>query len=295
LGTPPRLYNQIARTIAVQEGNTIVENSRLFALINIAMADAGIASWETKYVYDLWRPIVAIRNDGLSNVRGGLDRNTRTTGDSGWTPLGAPASNQSGTNFTPPFPAYTSGHATFGAAAFDVIANFYGTDAIAFSFMSDELNGVTTDQNGQVRPAAPRSFTSLSQAAWENAISRIYLGIHWRFDATAGIAQGGAIADWAFARLFRPLRDPIGSFPLPFPMAFSAVAEAPRPDDSPLQTPQPATQPVEPARIATSANASGVLNDRRVSPPKAQQVDDLFASEASFGEVFAFGLVLVGL
>jgi hypothetical protein len=103
-----------------------------------------------------------------------------------------------GADFTPPFPAYVSGHATFGAAAFRMLANFYGTDDIAFSFQSDELNGVTTGSNGLVRPAVTRHFDSFSEAAQENADSRIYLGIHWRFDAQEGIEHGNAIADWIF-------------------------------------------------------------------------------------------------
>lgn len=197
LGTPPRLYNQIAQVIANQKGNTEIQNARLFALVNLAMADAGIQCWESKYVYGFWRPVTAIRG-------GTNDGNIDTLGDVNWTPLGAPASNNPGaTNFTPPFPAYGSGHATFGAAMFRTIADFYGTDNIPFSFQSDEFNGVTTDQNGSVRPRVTRSFTSLSQAAEENGQSRIYLGIHWSFDKTAGIAAGNAIADNAFKNFLR--------------------------------------------------------------------------------------------
>lgn len=198
LGAPPRLYNQIARVVAAQECNSEVENARLFALINIAMADAGIASWATKYIYNLWRPIVAIRNADL-------DGNAATDQDASWVPLGAPASNQSGDDFTPPFPAYTSGHATFGAALFRTLENFYGTDDISFEFTSDELNGVTTNADGSSRAPfptagfAPRAFASFSQAAAENARSRIYLGVHWQFDVDVGLAQGTAVADAVFA------------------------------------------------------------------------------------------------
>lgn len=197
LGTPPRLYNQIAATIAQQKGNTDVANARLFALVNLAMADAGIQCWETKYFYDFWRPVTAIRG-------GATDGNNDTVGDSNWTPLGAPASNNPGmTNFTPPFPAYASGHSTFGAAAFRSIANFYGTDNIPFNFVSDELNGITIDQNGSIRPRINRHFDTLSQAAEENGQSRIYLGIHWSFDKTEGIKAGNAIADHAFQNFMR--------------------------------------------------------------------------------------------
>lgn len=208
LGTPPRLYNQIVRVIALQEGNTVAENARLFALVNIAMADAGIASWESKYVYNYWRPVVGIREADEGTGPTGLgDGNPQTAGYANWEPVGAPNSNaKGGDNFTPPFPAYPSGHATFGAAAFHAVANFYGTDEIPFTFMSDEMNGVTTDNNGVIRPFSPRSFTRLSQAVQENADSRIYLGVHWRFDATAGIDMGNKIADYMNQNILRPVR-----------------------------------------------------------------------------------------
>ena len=123
-----------------------------------------------------------------------------------WTPLGAPASNLNGPNFTPPFPAYTSGHATFGAALFQTLRNFYRTDRIAFTFVSDEFNGVTLDNHGIVRPLVERRFSSLSQAEEENGQSRIYLGIHWAFDKTAGIVQGRRIADYVFQHAMQPRR-----------------------------------------------------------------------------------------
>ena len=117
-------------------------------------------------------------------------------------PLGAPASNLAGPNFTPPFPAYPSGHAGFGGALFQTLRTFYGTDDIAFTFVSDEFDGVTQDNGGTVRPLLPRSFSSLSEAEEENGQSRIYLGIHWAFDKTEGIAQGRRVADYVFANAF---------------------------------------------------------------------------------------------
>jgi hypothetical protein len=204
IGTPPRLYNQIVRTIAAQRNTTEVENARLFALVNIAMADAGITCWETKYHYRFWRPILGIREaDEGTGPTGRGDGNPDTQGDPDWTPLGAPGTN-GGRNFTPPFPAYPSGHATFGAAMFRVLVDYYGTDDIAFDFVSDELNGTTTDSQGTVRPRVVRHFDSLSQAALENAESRIYLGIHWQFDATAGIATGTSVGDYVFDHVLRP-------------------------------------------------------------------------------------------
>ena len=190
LGTPPRLYNQIVVRIADQMGSNAVELARLLALVNTAMADAGIACWDFKYLFAFWRPITAIR----------------AATDPNWTPLGAPGSNSNGTNFTPPFPAYASGHATFGASVFEILRSFYGTDRIAFSFVSDELNGVTRDNKGSVRPRLPRRFSSLSQAEEENGQSRIYLGIHWAFDKTEGIAHGRLVGDYVFENAFQPLR-----------------------------------------------------------------------------------------
>jgi hypothetical protein len=203
LGTPPRFYNEAARTIAEQQEATFAESVRLFALVNLAMADAGISSWESKYHYDVWRPIVAIRGADL-------DGNPATAAEPGWRPLGAPGNfgdpapfagkpgpdydpdPLGGPDFTPPFPAYTSGHATFGAAAFRMIANFFGRDDIPFALYSEDSG-------------TQRRFGSLSQAAEENGVSRIYLGIHWRQDNEAGQEQGRQIADYIFRRALRPL------------------------------------------------------------------------------------------
>jgi hypothetical protein len=207
LCAPPRLYNQIAVLIADQMGSSVVELARLLALINVAMADAGIAIWESKYHYGFWRPVTGIReSDQGSGPTGQGDGNAATLGDPTFTPLGAPASNLVGPNFTPPFPAYPSGHAGFGAALFQTLRRFYGTDRIAFTFVSDEFNGVTEDHQGVVRPLVPRSFSSLSEAEEENGQSRIYLGIHWVFDKTEGITMGRGVADEVFRHAFVPLR-----------------------------------------------------------------------------------------
>jgi len=184
----------------------------MFALINVAMADAGICCWGLKYRDDFWRPIVAIR-------RADEDGNVDTVPDPNWQPLGAPRSNPLPTehaNFTPPFPAYTSGHATFGGAAFKSMADFYQTDDINFSipfdFISDEFNGLTRDIHelipplilDHVREVRPRHYNSFSQAAAEISASRIFLGIHWRFDATEGVSAGDRIAGIDFDTKLRP-------------------------------------------------------------------------------------------
>lgn len=205
LCAPPRLYNQIATLIAHQKGTTGIQLARLLALINTSMADAGIAIWESKFFYQCWRPITGIREaDFGTGPSGSGDGNPDTIGDLLFSPLGAPASNLTGPNFTPPFPSYPSGHAGFGGALFQTLRDFYGTDNIPFTFVSDEFNGITLDNGGNIRPLKPRSFSTLSQAEEENGQSRIYLGIHFAFDKTEGIAQGRNVARFVFKTSFLP-------------------------------------------------------------------------------------------
>lgn len=207
LCAPPRLYNQVAVQVADQTNLPQLQLARLLALVNVAMADAGVSAWDSKYYYDLWRPITGIReSDPGTGPTGQGDGNPDTVGDTGFMPLGAPASNLQGPNFTPPFPAYPSGHATFGGALFQTLRRFYGTDNVSFTFVSDEFNGSTVDNQGKKRDYRPRNFTSFSQAEEENGQSRIYLGIHWSFDKTQGIAQGRKVADYVFEHAFRPVR-----------------------------------------------------------------------------------------
>ena len=200
LGTPPRLYNQIVREVAIAQGRMPRDHARLFAMVNAAMGDAGILAWEQKYVHNLWRPVLGIREYDMSMgpVGGAATDNIRNDCDPNWLPLGKPSSNAETSksppprNGTPPFPAYPSGHATFGAATFQIVRRFYGgnlpdgPDTLFqnLHFVSDECNGVTRDNKGVVRPSHRRSFPGgLWQMIEENGLSRVYLGVHWNFDA----------------------------------------------------------------------------------------------------------------
>jgi hypothetical protein len=207
LGTPPRLYNQIVREVAMNtpnpdtgDPNTREQNARLFALVNVAMADAGILAWDQKYIHDLWRPVVGIREHDESMGPPGEGNDAIDNDcDPNWLPLGAPSTNSTGKNFTPPFPAYPSGHATFGAAAFQITRLFYDVDRNSkqddlfeeLEFVSDELNGVNKDNKGTVRPRHVRNFPrGLWQMIIQNGRSRVDLGVHWVFDAFAVDADG---------------------------------------------------------------------------------------------------------
>lgn len=201
LGTPPRLYNQIVREIAIKKNNSVDDNARLFALVNAAMGDAGILAWDQKYIHDFWRPVLGIREHDASMgpVAPTPTDNIDNDCDPDWLPLGAPASNSSDRNSTPPFPAYPSGHATFGAAAFHIVRLFYGVPAgnrtadtvFTGPFVSDEVSGVTRDNTGTVRPRHVRAFPrGLWQMIEENGFSRVWLGVHWSFDAFALDAAG---------------------------------------------------------------------------------------------------------
>lgn len=258
LGTPPRLYNQCIRSISRQLGLDVTENARLFAQVNMAMADAGIAAWKLKYECNLYRPVIGVREAAAGygkygkssdktfasplempvpdDVKAWLavepsDRSTRYhtepadvsrgtperhfDGDPSWRPLGAPQTNDPQKfHRSPPFPAYPSGHATFGAACFLTAYHFLAAKGmteqelaeLCFTFTSDEFNGVNEDPDGSVRPRHTRTMT-LAQAIHENAVSRIYLGVHWRIDAIEGVRLGRIIAEQAASKLRPPKPD----------------------------------------------------------------------------------------
>lgn len=196
LGTPPRHYNQIVRQVAMQQNRGVADNARLFALVNAAMGDAGILAWEEKYRHDLWRPVLGVReHDPSTGLVATGGKTLDPDADPEWYPLGALATNRPGArNLTPPFPAYPSGHATFGAAVFQTVRRHYlkdpdnGRDNLAdgLEFVSDELNGISVDNQDTVRTRHVRIFENgLWEMIEDNGRSRVFLGVHWVFDAFA--------------------------------------------------------------------------------------------------------------
>jgi PAP2 superfamily len=173
--TPPGHWNSIAQIIAATQGNTLEENAGLFALLNIAMADAAICAWDAKYTFHFWRPVTAIRNAET-------DGNPATDPDTAWNSF----------IVTPPFPDYVSGHSTFSGAAATVLPLFYGTEDLPFTTGSDFLPGVT------------RSFSTPLAAASEAADSRLYGGIHFRSANEDGLQAGISIGEWTDSHYLRP-------------------------------------------------------------------------------------------
>jgi hypothetical protein len=248
IGAPPRLYNQILRRIAIDDGLNVADMARLFALCNLAMADASIVAWWGKYKYAVWRPVLGIQNHATFPIPD-------------WRPLGAPKTNPArflldpdlqamdpemalvaGSSllpqqlrypdhfdddeardnqednqygraaFTPNFPSYPSGHATLGGACFQMLKLFRSErretarepDRINAVLVSDELNGISIDNfNNEPRPLRRVRFTSIDDMIEDNDLSRIYLGLHWRFDQHRGSASGRRVAEKIYSIAYR--------------------------------------------------------------------------------------------
>jgi hypothetical protein len=189
IGVPPRVYNQIVAQIADEELNDPLEFSRVLALVNVGMADSAIAVWDSKYYYNYWRPVTGIRTD---------DGNPDTVTDTSWNPVGVSVVNtEEAIRATPPFPAYPSGHATFGGVTFEILRDMFG-DNTSFTFVSDEYNGEGYDPffPNIPRPFVPVRFRTLSEAQEQNGLSRIYNGVHWSFDNMAGQLMGEQIGEY---------------------------------------------------------------------------------------------------
>ena len=175
---PPGHWNSIARGVADAQGKSLAQNARMFALLNIGMADALITAWDTKFHYSFVRPVTAIRNADT-------DGNPDTVGDATWLPLLT----------TPPHPSYMAAHSAVSATAATVLAEFFGTDAIPFTSSAEVSAG------GAV---ITRSFNGFWQAAQEAGASRIYGGIHWSFDNEAGLQAGHSVGEFISDNLLRP-------------------------------------------------------------------------------------------
>ncbi len=177
LESAPLGWNRIAATLAKSRSLNGWDQARLFALVHLAVADGYISSFDSKYFYNFWRPITAVR---LADSDGNPD----TAGDPNW---------QTFDPVTPPIPDYPSAHATAGGAASAVMRAALGSDDVAFTQTSTTLPGVT------------RSFTKLSQAATENNLSRIYVGYHFRLAIDEGLKQGDAVGKLVVQTRLQPL------------------------------------------------------------------------------------------
>lgn len=158
-------WNEIAQTAVLQRQLGIVRSARLFALLNITMADTVIAFFEAKYTYNVWRPVTAIQ-------MAGTDNNPKTEPDTSWVPLSTK---------TAPDPSYPGAHSAISTAASWILRNYLG-DRISLDVTSESLPGVT------------RHFDRFSDAAVEAGLSRIYAGQHFRFDHEAGEHLGNQVA-----------------------------------------------------------------------------------------------------
>jgi hypothetical protein len=236
-GTPnvPGYWNEIAESAAQSQGNTLDQNARLFAELNVALADGIIAHFDAKYTYNRWRPVTAIQQADQTG-------NPDTLADPNWLPL----------LNTPANPSYVSGHGVVSGAASTLLAQFFGTDDINFSLTSEDLPDVT------------HSFTSFSAAAAEAESSVVWGGIHFRFDVVAGQTLGQSVAQFVTENFFQPL-------PGNAPPRRSVIAEIPGLVASSVS----AVQSQNVARIGTANGGSdlmAVLLPGNTTTPERQPV-----------------------
>ena len=167
-GAIQNYWNEIAQTASLAHDLTTAENARLFALLNLSFADAVIAFYDAKYTYNFWRPVTAIR-------AAATDGNPDTEADPNWLPE---------VGNTTPDPSYPGAHAAISAAGAEVLISFLHKDHFEFEVTSEVL------------PGADRSFASFRAAAEEATMSRIFAGVHFLFDLTAGQRLGSDVADF---------------------------------------------------------------------------------------------------
>ena len=173
------VWNNVARTVALARGTTIIENARLFALMNIAFHDSLLTTFTSKFQHGLWRPVTAIR-------RADEDENPNTSQDVNWSSLIG----------NPPYPTYAGNHAAIGTSQSTTLALFFGRDDIVFQHTWEGAGGAT------------RSYAGFTAMANEEERSRVYGGIHFTFDQTAGQSVGRNVANYVFQNFMQPRREP---------------------------------------------------------------------------------------
>lgn len=170
-------WDPVVTSLAAQHHFQMEHTAQLLAQINLALADAVIGCWDSKYTYSFWRPVSAIP---LADA----DGNDQTTADPSWTPL----------IVTPPFPEYPSTHACVTGAGLQVLANTFG-EQTSFDVVTPAMPGVT------------RSFSSFIAALQETANARVFGGIHFRSSTVDGAALGISVGNFVFLHAVRPIHD----------------------------------------------------------------------------------------
>jgi hypothetical protein len=169
------VWNNVARTVALEKDLTTIEKARLFALTNISLHDALQTAFASKFVYGFWRPVTAIR-------RADEDGNDNTTADPAWLPLIT----------TPPYPSYAGNMATIGTSQSTILALFFGRDDISFQHTWEGAGGAT------------RSYPGFNAMANEQERARVYGGIHFTFDNVAGQSIGRNVGNYIYSNFMRP-------------------------------------------------------------------------------------------
>jgi PAP2 superfamily protein len=178
-GAIQNYWNEISQTAVLAHNLTTAESARLFALLNLALADDVIAFYDAKYVYNFWRPVTAIRSAAA-------DDNPDTAADPNWLPE---------VGNTTPDPSYPGAHAVISASGATVLISFLGRDRFEFAVTSE------------VMPGVQRSFTRISAAEEEATLSRIFAGVHFRTDLTVGHRLGSEVADFILDNFLTPVHD----------------------------------------------------------------------------------------
>jgi hypothetical protein len=172
------IYHPVARQISVVQGKTLSENARIFALLSMAIWDGVVVCFESKYHYNFWRPVTAIREADT-------DRNRKTKAEADWLPL----------VFSPPFPSYPSGHAAFGAAARVVLEHFFGERGHSITLANPAVPDITL------------RYSSFKEITDDIDEARIVGGVHFRFDQEAGAGQGRRVGEYIVRAELRPCRN----------------------------------------------------------------------------------------